>query len=150
LSLEDQIVFCNLLAGFWFFISLQARAAPQATEPQVISGARIIFFSPTHVERDSIARAEGLEIDDLLDDFALSSGRAAVYAAKLGIAVEYTDSPVILVRLDKGRVRPFDRKNFSGLVGMILTDGVREPQLLPGGESDRELIAAINEFFRVK
>ena len=139
----------SLILAMGIMIQAKGSLLPSDVQPVEIAGVRIVLFGPSRAERDSIARGEGFEIDDVLDEFALASGRAAVYAATLKIPVICTESPRILVRLDGGRVRPFDRKSFSGLVGMILTDGVQEPRLVPGGGSGRELIGAINEYFHI-
>jgi hypothetical protein len=142
-------MFSVLLVMLRVLIPSQVAPPPTEAKPLDISGVRIILFGPTRAERDSIAQGEGFEIDDVLDEFALASGKVAVYASTLKIPVETTESPQIHVRLKGGRVRPFDRKAFSGVVGMILTDGVQEPRLVPGGGSGRELITAIQEFFHI-
>jgi hypothetical protein len=142
-------MFTVMLAVLRVLIPAQVSPQPVEAKSLEVSGVRIILFGPTRAERDSIAQGEGFEIDDVLDEFALASGKVAVYAATLKIPVVTTESTQIHVRLDRGRVRPFDRKGFSGLVGMILTDGIQEPRLVPGGGSGRELITAIQEFFHI-
>jgi len=129
-------------------------ALPQQLEKNpaqlLVSGPRVVFFSLSETERDSIARMEGLEIDDVLDDFNYTTGKVAVALHRRGITVDFTTAPVILVKLANGKVRRFERRQASDPVGMVLTDGVREPQFLPGMGTEQELLTTIQEFFGVK
>lgn len=118
--------------------------------PLVITGAKVVFFTPTQAERDSIVQQEGLEIDDIIDDYNLSSGKAAVYLGTLKVPVEYSSSRWIIFRLGKKSVRQFDRKVVPDVVGMILSDGVQVPRLIGGPREPQQLISEINEFFHIK
>jgi hypothetical protein len=118
--------------------------------PLQVSGARVVFFGPTRPERDSIAAMDGLEVDDVLDDFNYYTGKVAVYLSGQKIPFEFTTSTIILVRVDKSKFRTFDRKEVPELVGMILTDGIQEPRLVRGAGTERDLIAEIVEFFHLR
>lgn len=129
---------------------LQAGGRLQAGGPSSFSGASVIFFSPPRAERDSIAQAEGLEIDDILDDFQYASGKAAVYLGTHRIPVAFTSDARIVVKLRNGRMHTFDRRTVSGLVGMILTDGLQEPRLVAGVAPYGEVVSQIDAFFHLK
>jgi hypothetical protein len=130
--------------------SYQIGANQGEQPPLQVSGPKVVFFGPTRPERDSIAAMDGLEVDDVLDDFNYYTGKVAVYLSGQKIPFEFTTSTIILVRVDKGKFRTFDRKEVHELVGMILTDGIQEPQLVRGAGTERDLIAEIVEFFHLR
>jgi len=117
--------------------------------PLYVSGVRVVFFGPSRAERDSIAADEGLEIDDLLDDFNLNAGKAAVFLSREGIPTEFTESRFIIVKTGTGQTRTFDRRSIPDPVGMILTDGFHEPRVVPGRGTDRDLLIEIREYFHL-
>ncbi|HUI09539.1 MAG TPA: hypothetical protein VL221_04375 [Bacteroidota bacterium] len=123
--------------------------APQPDEPLVVSGPCVVFFSPSRAERDSIANSEGLEIDDLLDDFNLSAGKTAVYLSQFRIRTEFTEARTVIVRTAGGSARTFDRRSIPDPVGLILSDGVNAPKVVPGRGTDRDFIIAATEYFRL-
>jgi hypothetical protein len=130
---------------------LSARAAGQTSDaPLRVSGVHVVFFTPSRAERDSIAQAEGLEIDDVIDDFNLSAGVAAVFLGRRGIPSEFTESRFVVVRVGANTFRTFDRRAIEDPTGMILTDGVHEPKIVPGRGTDRDLILQIREYFHLK
>lgn len=128
-----------------------ARSAGQAGDaPLRVSGVRVVFFTPGRAERDSIAQAEGLEIDDVIDDFNLSAGIAAVFLSRRGIPSEFTESRYVIVRVGAALFRTIDRKSVEDPTGMILSDGLHEPKIVPGRGTDRDLILQIREYFHLK
>jgi hypothetical protein len=122
--------------------------APQSTLQ--ISDRSVVFFGPTQAERDSIIRAEGLDVAQVFDDFDYYAGKSASYLKGRGISVEFTTSQVVLVKIGDRTVRIYERKKMADVVGLILTDGVQEPQLLFGVATDAELVPQFNDFFRWK
>jgi hypothetical protein len=144
------MIFCSFPLTTILMLQAQITPGQPGEAPLQVSGPRIVFFSPTRAERDSIVQAEGLEIDDYLDDFQLSSGKAAVYAGAYKIPVDFTTSQIILVKIGKNTVRRVDRKTVPGLMGMLLTDGNQEPKIYPGVIAWQELIPEINDFFQIK
>ncbi len=126
-----------------------AARAQAPVEPMRVSGVRVVFFGPSRAERDSIARDEGLEIDDLLDDFNYNAGKAAVFLNRAGIPSEFTESRLVIVNKGGGQFRTFDRKSIPDPVGMILTDGFHEPRVVPGRGTDRDLLIEIRDYFHL-
>jgi hypothetical protein len=124
-------------------------SAQSAELPLRIAGPCVVFFGPSHAERDSIARDEGLEIDDIMDDFNYYVGKVAVSLAQMRIPSESTDSRFISVKVGASTLRTFDRRTIPDPVGMILTDGLHEPQLVPGRGTDRDLLIQIKAYFRL-
>lgn len=113
-------------------------------------GPRVIFYSPTMAERDSIIRVEGVEIAQLLDDFDYYAGRASSFLRQNRIRAEFTSDPLIPVRTREARIRLFERAKLEDIFGAILTDGVQEPSVLPGVPTDEEILAEIRSFYRLK
>ena len=114
-----------------------------------VSGPCVVFFGPSRAERDSIVRNEGLEIDDVMDDFNYYAGKTAVFLTRSGIPAQFTDSRMVIVKIGMATFRMFDRRSIQDPVGMILSDGVHEPRVIPGRGTDRDLILQIREFFRL-
>ena len=131
------------------FILPVSAFAQMTAGPLMVSGPRVVFFGPSHAERDSVARDEGLEIDDLLDDFNYYAGKAVVFLNRAGIPSEFTDCRTVVVKAGTSAPRTFDRKSIQDPVGMILTDGVHEPRIVPGAGTDRDLILQIKEYFHL-
>ncbi len=123
--------------------------AQEAARPLSVSGVHVVFFGPSRAERDSAAAAEGLEIDDVLDDFNLYAGKAAVFLRRTGIPSESTESRLIIVKIGASTYRTIDRRSLEDPVGMILTDGVHEPRVVPGRGTERDLILQIREYFHL-
>jgi hypothetical protein len=137
-------------ALFLLLFFIPSFASPQTADaPLRISGLRVLFFGPSRAERDSIARSEGLEIDDVMDDFNYNAGKAAVFLSRAGIPAEFTESRLVIVKTGTVTFRTFDRSTIQEPVGMILTDGVHEPRVVPGGGTDRDLILQISEYFHL-
>ena len=129
---------------------VSSRAPAQiAPTPLQVSGVRVVFFGPAREERDSIAQNEGLEIDDIIDDFNLSAGKTAVFLSRTGIPSEFTESRFIVVKVGQATFRTFDRRSIPDPVGMILTDGVHEPRVVPGRGTDRDLLIEIREYYHL-
>lgn len=131
-------------------VSPGSQQETQTEQPLVISGPKVIFFSPTKAEVDSIVRDEGLEITDLLDEYEYVTGKVAYYLSAVKIPFEFTDRTVVLIKLSKNRVRRFDRRQVADPVGMILTDGEQEPRLVVGPQEDPQLISEVNGFFHIE
>ena len=132
-----------------FFAAPSCAPAQSADAPLQVNGPRVVFFSPSRAERDSIARGEGLEIDDVVDDFNLYAGKAAVFLSRAGIAADFTESRIVIVKTGPVTSRTFDRALIPDPVGMILTDGFHEPRVVPGRGTDRDLILQISEYFHL-
>ena len=122
--------------------------SPQSTLQ--VTGPGVVFFGPTKAERDSIIRTEGLEAAQVFDDYDYVAGKSASYLKGLGIVVEFTTSPAVLVKIGDQGIRVYERKKMADYVGVILTDGLQEPRLLLGVATDEELVAEFKDFFQLK
>lgn len=112
-----------------------------------VTGPKVVFFGPTRAERDSIIRAEGVEVGAIFDDFDYYTAKANTYLKNRGVPTEFSTQTVIMVKIGDRGLRKIDRKTIPDFLGVILTDGVQEPRLLQGIATDEELIGEINEFF---
>jgi hypothetical protein len=113
-------------------------------------GPRVIFYSPTMAERDSIIHVEGAEIAQLLDDVDYYTGRASSFLRQHGIRAEFTSDPLIPVRGRDARIRVFERAKLEDIFGALLTDGVQEPRVLPGVVNEDEFVAEVRSFYQLK
>lgn len=118
--------------------------------PLVVRGPQVIFFGPGPAERDSIVRAEGMEMAQLFDDFDYYAGRTGAFLRARGIGAIVTSSLQIVVKLDDARIRALDRRALPDLLGAILTDGRQDPRIIPGIATDTELLDECRSFFRLK
>jgi hypothetical protein len=129
---------------------MQVQTRPTNAGQYVVTGMKVVFFGPTQAEQDSIVRTEGLETAKLFDDFDYYAGKVSAFLKLRGITVEHTTSPLILVALENRKIRQIDRRTSPNALGMILTDGVQEPRIVPPEFTDEELIAECREFFRLR
>ena len=141
-------ILLSLLALPLLFVQLKPAQRPSVLVP--VTGPKVLFFEPTQVERDSIIRVDGMEMAQLFDDFDYNAARASGFVKARGIPVQVTSNPELMVRLETGVIRKFERKFFADVVGVLLTDGVQEPRLLPGMLTEEELIAEFTSFFRLQ
>jgi hypothetical protein len=131
------------------FLAPSSLSAQTADAPLRVHGPCVVFFGPSRAERDSIARGEGLEIDDIMDDFNLNAGKVAVFLRRAAIPSEFTESRIVIVMTGAVTSRTFDRSSIEDPVGMILTDGLHEPRVVPGRGTDRDLLLQISEYFHL-
>jgi hypothetical protein len=127
-----------------------APAARITQQPLVVTGAKVVFFSPVQNERDSIVRTEGMESARLFDDFDYYSGKVSAYLKRRGVGVIMTSAPVIVVQFGEKSTRTIERNKLTDFLGVVLTDGVQEPKLFLGVASDEELIPECSQYFRLK
>lgn len=113
-------------------------------------GPRVIFYSPTMAERDSIIRIEGPDIAQLLDDFDYYTGRVSSFLRQHLIRVEFSSDSLIAARAREARIRLFERAKLGDIFGAILTDGVQEPRVFPGLVNEDEFVAEVRNFYRLK
>ena len=141
------------IIGIRIALSAAAVACAQGAatdQPLMISGPCVVFFSPSRAERDSIAAGEGLEIDDLLDDFNLAAGKTAVFLSRYRIRTEFTEARTIIFTAPGGAARTFDRRSVPDPVGLVMSDGVNMPRFIPGRGTERDFIIAATEYFRIR
>lgn len=111
------------------------------------AGPRVIFYSPTMTERDSIIRVEGTDIAQLLDDFDYYAGRASSFLRQNRIRAEFTSDPLIPVRTRDARIRLVERVKLEDIVGTVMSDGIQEPRVLPGVLAEDEFVAEVRRFY---
>jgi hypothetical protein len=138
------------LLVFVFLLSLQGKQTPSPPAELQVEGPRVVFFAPTQTERDSIMQIEGLEAGKVFDDFDYYAGKAISFLRKRNLAVEFTTTQTILIHLKSGTVRKFERRSIPDYVGVILTDGMQEPGLIAGAQSDEDLVLEFKSFFHLK
>jgi hypothetical protein len=136
-----------VLLALSLILPLQAGPIRPSLPP---AGPRVIFYSPTMAERDSIIRIEGPDIAQLLDDFDYYTGRASSYLRQNIIRAEFTSDPLISVRGREARIRILERVKLEDFFGAILTDGLQEPRVLPGVVAEDEFVAEVRNFYRLK
>jgi hypothetical protein len=131
-------------------LPFRQQTVKEDTSQAPINGPAVVFFGPTKAEGDSLVQLSGLELADVFDEFDLAAGKVAVYAKNHGIPVQFTTSPMTLLKLPDKKIRAVDRRTIPEYVGMILADGVQEPRIVAGITDERRLYAEINEFFKLK
>ncbi len=135
---------CNLLLVL---------SGPQASAPSLeiqVTGPRVVFFEPSHAEQDSIVRVSGAESGEMFDEFDYHAGKACVYLNSRKIPVQFSSSPVILLKAGSTVVRRIDRRTIPEMVGAILINRDVEPRLIQGVATEDELIGEFADFFQTK
>ena len=140
----------TILLGFLLLLTQDEHQAPPAKLEIQVTGPRVIFIEPSSSEQDSIVRVSGAETGEVFDDFAYNAGMASVFLNTRKIPVQFTSSPIVLLKVGKTVVRQFDRRNIPELVGVLLINRNVQPRLIQGVATEEELIGEFVDFFHLK
>ena len=114
-----------------------------------VSGKAVIFFGPSQDEYVSMSDAEKDKIDHLLYEFYHYRGKVLPFLELNAINELSTAHSKILIELDGNKRLIYHRKNFSQVVGLIMTDGHQEPKIFLGAATDSQIIDMCYEYFNL-
>lgn len=109
-------------------------------ETLFVSGKAVVFFGPSRTEYLSMTHEEKDAIDEGLYDFYHYRGKVLTFL-KLNHIQEFSTAKLkIQVQLNGTENIIYYRKAFDHFVGLIMTDGVHQPELFLGPATDADLI----------
>jgi hypothetical protein len=123
--------------------------AGAAEDTLYVSGKAVVFFGPSQSEYLAMSHEQKDAIDEELYDFFHSRGEVSAFLAENSIQQISTGRLKIQVQLDKNRSIDYSRKDFDRVVGLILTDGRREPLVLLGAVTVPDLLAEFEDYFGI-
>ena len=137
-------------ASFFFLIlatPLLAQTGDADKDTLFVSGRAVVFFGPSQSEYLSMTDREKDGIDERLYDFYHYRGKVLDFL-KLNDIQEFSTAKLKIQVLLKGTAnRIYYRRSLDHFVGLIMTDGVREPRVFLGPATDADLIWMFEDFF---
>ena len=130
-------------------ISIAGRSSSVDDTLQV-SGKAVVFYAPSQKEYDSLSDDAKTEIDEVLSDFYYHRENVVSYLKSNMIQDFLTDSVKIVLKLSGNKSRIFMKKDFDQEIGVIMTDGKKEPKIYPGVATNIELIDMFKEYFGIQ
>ena len=112
-----------------------------------VSGKAVVFFGPSQAEYLSMSDQKKNEINKLLYDFYHYRGEVLSFLELNEINEINTARSKIFIELDGKKTIIYDRKDFGKVVGLIMTDGHREPKIFLGAATDSQIIDMCYKYF---
>ncbi len=112
-----------------------------------VSGKAVVFFGPSQSEYLSMTDQEKDAIDEELYDFYHYRGKVLPFLTSHAIQDLPTARLKIQIQLAGNESIIYSRKDFDHVMGLILTDGRQEPEILLGAATKAELISLFKEYF---
>ncbi len=114
-----------------------------------VKGKAVVFYGPTEKEYESLSENGQYELNEVLSDFYYYRDKAIPYLESNKIKAIITSDMKIKIQVGSN-ARTYERKKFKHIVGYILTDGSKEPQVEQGVGTDTDLINDFNKYFNLK
>ncbi len=115
-----------------------------------VSGKAVVFFVPSQEEYDSLSDDEKAEINEVLSDFYFHRENVVPYLKSNMIQEFLTDSAKIMIKVNGNKTLTFIKREFNQEVGVIMSDGKKEPKVDLGVATDIDLIFRFREYFGIK
>ena len=112
-----------------------------------VSGKAVVFFGPSQSEYVSMTHAEKDAIDEHLYDFYHYRSKVLTFLKSNEIQDFETARSKIQIQLSGNESIIYTRSDFDDVVGLIMTDGVRDPEVKLGVYNKSELISLFAGYF---
>jgi hypothetical protein len=138
-------IFSVLLIVFALtFLTTQLNAADDSI---IVSGKSVIFFAPSQAEYDVLSKDSESEIDEILSDFYYYIENLIPSLDGAGLEYYILDHDKIQIELTDGRKVSLKKTELGNEVGMILTNGKKDPKVVIRLGTDFDMWLIIKEFF---
>ena len=127
--------------------SVAAAQSGNAADAVYVSGKAVVFFGPTWDEYVSLSEKDKAAINSELYDFAHYRLQVLEYLEANGIQPVSTARQNIQIQIEPNEVIHYFRRDFDHVVGLILTDGLKEPKVFMGAATASELKSMFEEYF---
>jgi len=140
---------------FTIFISILMAApvwAGQAAveDTLVVGGKAVVFFGPAETEYLSMTDQEKDAIDEELYDFLHYRNKVLSFLEANDIQEFLTALPKIQIKLSGSENITYIRSDFDRRFGLIMTDGMNEPEVFLGAATNSELIRMFENYFSLQ
>ena len=113
----------------------------------VVGGKAVVFFGLPTTEYQAMTDKEKDAIDEELYDFLHYRIKVLPFLASNDIPEFLTALPKIQIQLSGSESITFIRNDFDHRFGLIMTDGMNEPEVFLGAATKSELISMFEEYF---
>lgn len=114
-----------------------------------VEGRMAVFYALSQAELDSLSPEDQEAYNELLSDFYEYSGRLGHYLDKHGIKHILTGSRHVEVKAGS-KTYCYDKTKLKEEVGVILSDGRKQPKIIPGLFTDSEVMPAVVKYYSLK
>jgi hypothetical protein len=118
-----------------------------AEDTLVVGGKAVVFFGPAETEYLSMTDKEKDAIDEDLYDFLHYRNKVLSFLEANDIPEFLTALPKIQIQLSGSDSITYIRSNFGHRFGLIMTDGMNEPEVFLGAATNSELISMFEKYF---
>ena len=120
------------------------------TDTLEVSGRQVVFYALSQIEVDTLKGIQAEAMNEAVADFQLYFPRVTRWLKTVELPCSFITAAVIRFHLSGGRSWIFDRAQATASIGMILTDGMRQPALFPGVDTDSGWIEQIKTYYKLK
>ena len=113
----------------------------------VVAGKVVVFFGPSNTEYLAMTDEEKDAIDEELYDFMHYRNKVLPFLESKDIQEFLTALPKIQIQLSGSESITYIRSDFDHLFGLIMTDGMNEPEVFLGAATKSELISMFEAYF---
>jgi len=113
----------------------------------VVGGKAVVFFGLPTTEYQAMTDKEKDAIDEELYDFLHYRIKVLPFLESNDIPEFLTALPKIQIQLSGSESITFIRNDFDHRFGLIMTDGMNEPEVFLGAATGSELIRMFEEYF---
>ena len=113
----------------------------------VVGGKAVVFFGLPTTEYQAMTDKEKDAIDEELYDFLHYRNKVLAFLESNDIPEFLTALPKIQIQLPGAESITFIRNDFGHRFGLIMTDGMNEPEVFLGAATKSELIRMFEEYF---
>ena len=113
----------------------------------VVGGKAVVFFGLPTTEYQAMTDKEKDAIDEELYDFLHYRIKVLPFLESNDIPEFLTALPKIQIQLSGSESITFIRNDFDHRFGLIMTDGMNEPEVFLGAATKSELIRMFEEYF---
>lgn len=145
---EQRWVLCVCL----WALSLHAyagRCPGKDKDTERVSGRVAVFYAPSQAQFSSLSQDDQEAYTELLSDFYEYVGLLGRFLGKHGIKHILTGSRYIEVKAG-GKAYCYDKKKLEDELGVILSDGKKQPKLIQGIFTDTEMVPTVVEYYSLK
>jgi len=134
---------------FLIFLMAAPAWAGQAVveDTLVVGGKAVVFFGLPTTEYQVMTDKEKDAIDEELYDFLHYRIKVLPFLESNDIPEFLTALPKIQIQLSGSESITFIRNDFDHRFGLIMTDGINEPEVFLGAATKSELIRMFEEYF---
>lgn len=141
------VLYACLLA--WSFQAFAESCPGKSQETVIVTGRMVVFYALSQTQLDLLSQDDQEAYNELLSDFYEYTGRLGPYLDKHGIKHILTGSRYIEVKAGR-KTHCYDKTKFEEEVGVILSDGRKQPKVIPGLFTDSEVVSTIAKYYLLK